>query len=219
MQKLIDGLIHFQTHVYPQRKALFEQLATGQSPETLIITCSDSRVMLEMLLDAKPGDLFICRNAGNIIPPHLDHSGGVAATIEYAVQVLKVKHVIVCGHSDCGAMKAVLHPDKVATLPAVAKWIAYGDRARAVALEYGQGKSEAELMQSVIEENVLAQLDNLRTHPFIAAKLRSNALELHGWVFNIKDGTFRAWNASERTWEDLGRSSANMKAGEEVRHV
>ncbi len=127
MQKLIEGLKHFQTHLYPERKALFEKLAKGQSPETLVITCSDSRVMLEMLLDAKPGDLFVCRNAGNIVPPHLDHSGGVSATIEYAVQVLNVKHIVVCGHSDCGAMKAVLHPETVATLPSVAKWIAYGD--------------------------------------------------------------------------------------------
>ncbi len=219
MQKLIEGLKHFQTHVYPQRKALFEKLATGQSPETLIVTCSDSRVMLEMLLDAKPGDLFVCRNAGNIVPPHLDHSGGVSATIEYAVQVLNVKHIVVCGHSDCGAMKAVLHPESVATLPSVAKWIAYGDRARAVALSQRDGKSEAELIRLVIEENVVAQLDNLRTHPFVAARLRSDAVELHGWVFNIKDGTFREWNAARRTWHDLGNSTEHAHATEEVRHA
>jgi carbonic anhydrase len=216
MQKLIEGLKHFQTHVYPQRKALFEKLASGQSPETLVITCSDSRVMLEMLLDAKPGDLFVCRNAGNIVPPHLDHSGGVSATIEYAVQVLKVKHIVVCGHSDCGAMKAVLHPDTVAALPAVAKWIAYGDRARAVALAQGEGKSEADLIRLVIEENVIAQLDNLRTHPFVAARLRGDSLQLHGWVFNIKDGSFRRWDPATRTWEDLLASADRL---EEVRQA
>jgi carbonic anhydrase len=207
MQKLIDGLVHFQTHVFPERKALFEQLAHTQSPETLVITCSDSRVMLEMLLNVKPGELFICRNAGNIVPPHLDHSGGVSATIEYAVQVLKVKHIIVCGHSDCGAMTAVLHPEKVAHMPAVANWIAYAQRAREVAFENADGKSEAEMIRVIIEENVIAQLDNLRTHPFVWSKMRSGAIQLHGWVFNIKDGTVRRWSETSRTWEEIGLSA------------
>lgn len=222
MQELIDGIAHFQMQVFPQHRERFEQLATGQAPRWLVIACSDSRLMPSMLLQTNPGDLFECRNAGNIVPPHGDAAGGVSATIEYAVQVLKVKHIIVCGHSDCGAMKAVLHPQSVGTLRAVAKWISYAERARAVALEEAAGRSDDELLASITDENVLAQLDNLRTHPFVAAKLRTNAIALHGWVFDIRHGTFKSWNDEERVWEPIGVSMLThpkTAAADAVKHA
>ena len=223
MKQLIDGILQFQNTTFPANRALYQSLAGGQSPQWLFITCSDSRVVPNMLLDAAPGELFVCRNAGNIVPAFGDHAGGVSATIEYAVQVLKVRHIIVCGHSDCGAMKAVLHPEKVAALPAVASWISYADRARAVVIDtLGNADYDSQLV-AVTEENVLAQLDNLRTHPSVGAKVRSGALELHGWVFDIRHGTFKTWNGEAGAWEPLGasvsQSETTSRQTEEVTHV
>lgn len=203
MRKLIEGALRFERDVFPQQRELYRELAGGQSPRWLLIACSDSRVVPSLLVQAGPGELFICRNAGNIVPAHGDHSGGVAATIEYAVQVLKVRHIIVCGHSDCGAMKAVLHPEAVRELPAVASWVAYAARARAVVLETASGESEQRLIELLTLENVLAQLDNLRTMPCVAAKLSSGALALHGWFYDIAHGHFTAWDPEQRIWQRL----------------
>lgn len=208
MKKLIEGALHFQNEIYPQQQEVYRQLAQGQSPRWLLIACSDSRVVPSMLVQSGPGELFICRNAGNIVPAYGEHSGGVSATIEYAVQVLKVKHIIVCGHSDCGAMKAVLRPETVDALPAVAHWVGYAARARAVALETANGASDSELIERVIEENVLAQLDNLRTLPYVAAKLSAGALEIHGWIFDICSGRFRVWSWDRQEWRPLEEMAA-----------
>lgn len=204
MKKLIDGVLYFQREIYPQQRELYRTLASGQSPRWLLIACSDSRVVPSLLAQAGPGDLFICRNAGNIVPAHGNPAGGVSATIEYAVQVLKVKHIIVCGHSDCGAMKAVLHPETVADLPAVADWISHAQRAAAVVREGANGTPESDLLDALTDENVLAQLDNLRTLPCVAAKLKSRALAIHGWVYDIGAGEFRWWDADEGHWRPLG---------------
>lgn len=203
MKKLIEGVLHFQNEIYPQHRELYENLAESQSPRWLFITCSDSRIVPNLLLQSDPGELFICRNAGNIVPAHGDHSGGVSATIEYAVQVLGVKHIIICGHSNCGAMKAVLHPESVVELPAVAHWIAYAERARAVVLETSNGDSDEQLIASLIDENVLAQLDNLRTLPCVAAKLKTGTLEIHGCVYDIRSGHFRVWDETEARWRPI----------------
>jgi len=212
MKKLIEGVLHFQSRVYPQHRELYHELAAGQSPRWLLITCSDSRVVPSLLAQAGPGELFICRNAGNIVPPHGEHSGGVSATIEYAVQVLGVKHIIVCGHSDCGAMKAVLYPDRVGHFPAVARWIEHAARARAVVLEIAGGRPEEELLANLTGENVLAQLDNLRTLPCVAAKLKAGNLQIHGWLYDIRSGRFRVWDDAQARWrpiEDLAPHSAH----------
>ena len=203
MDKLIEGALRFQHEVYPRHRELYRKLASGQSPRWLMIACSDSRVVPSMLVQSNPGDLFICRNAGNIVPAHGEHSGGVAATIEYAVQVLKVKHIIVCGHSDCGAMKAILEPEKVVDLPAVSSWIRYAERARAVVLETAAEGSEDSLLEALTRENVLAQIDNLRTLPSVAAKLKAGALQLHGWMYDIAEGAFYAWDPPSDQWRSL----------------
>lgn len=211
MEKLIAGALRFQNEVYPSQRQLYEQLASGQSPHTLLITCSDSRLVPGILLQAGPGEIFVCRNAGNIVPAH-GYLGGISASIEYAVQVLRVQHIVVCGHSDCGAMKAVLHPENLSGLPAVAHWMRYAERARAVALEAAGGAGEDELVERVIHENVLAQLDHLRTLPCVAARLASGTLQLHGWVFDIRHGRFRVWDSAQRQWRPL-EAQAGAGAG------
>jgi carbonic anhydrase len=191
MKRLIDGALRFQGEVFQEHRDLFRELATGQQPEVLLLTCSDSRVAPEMMWQAKPGDIFVCRNAGNIAPPYSDHSGGVTATIEYAVSALNVRHIIVCGHSDCGAMKALLHPEKLHGMPAVKSWLHNAARAEMVVRENHPELDEAAKLDALIEENVLAQLDNLRTHPCVASRLKSNSISLHGWVYDIQSGQIR----------------------------
>jgi carbonic anhydrase len=191
MKRLIDGALRFQGEVYHEHRDLFRELATGQQPEALLITCSDSRVVPDMIVQAKPGDMFVCRNAGNIAPPYSDVTGGVTATIEYAVSVLNVRHIIVCGHSDCGAMKALLHPEKLKAMPAVRSWLHNAARAEVVVRENHPDLDEKARIEALIEENVLAQLDNLRTHPCVASRLKAGALNLHGWVYDIESGQIR----------------------------
>ena len=132
MQKLIQGTHQFQSEDFLPLQGLFEHLAKGQNPETLFITCSDSRIDPNMLTRSKPGDLFIIRNAGNIIPPHGAGNGGEAATVEFAVAALGVKDIIICGHSHCGAMKGLLQPEQVASLPAVSSWLSYAETTRRI---------------------------------------------------------------------------------------
>jgi carbonic anhydrase len=191
MKRLIDGALRFQGEVYLEHRDLFRELATSQQPEALLITCSDSRVVPDLIVQAKPGDIFICRNAGNIAPPYSDINGGVTATIEYAVAVLNVRHIIVCGHSDCGAMKALLHPEKLQGLPSVKSWLKNAARAEVVVRENHPDLDDAARIDALIEENVLAQLDNLRTHPCVASRLKSGQISLHGWVYDIESGQIR----------------------------
>lgn len=203
MKKLIDGLLRFQSEIYPQHRDLFQELASTQNPEVMLVACSDSRFVPSVMLQAAPGDLFVCRNAGNIVPSWGEHAGGVSATIEYAVQVLKVKHIVVCGHTDCGAMKAALHPDRVKSLPAVSHWLKQAERAVAVVQELNEDKDDHEKLHRLIEENVVAQLDHLATHPSVAAKTRAGTLRIHGWVYDIPRGEFHAYDARVRAFVPL----------------
>jgi carbonic anhydrase len=208
MKRILEGVARFQRQVYPAHRELFRELATSQKPETLLITCSDSRVVPDLIVQAQPGEIFVCRNAGNIAPSYGDSSGGVSATIEYAVQVLGVRDIIVCGHSDCGAMKALLHPDKITLLPNVARWLGYAERARTIVVSNSEGLPDAALVDALIEENVLAQLDNLRTHPCVASRLRRRALELHAWVYDIESGRIRAYDPDRNHFVALNPDGA-----------
>src|SRR5688500_16986126 len=161
MQHLIHGIHQFQTEDFGPLQGLFEGLAEGQNPETLFITCSDSRIDPNLLTRSKPGDLFILRNAGNIVPPHGAANGGEGATIEFAVAGLGVKDVIVCGHSHCGAMKALLNPDEVASLPAVSSWLTHAETTRRIVRENYNDLDKDRLVTATVEENVLVQIENL----------------------------------------------------------
>src|SRR4051812_7245681 len=188
MQKLIQGIHQFREEDFRPLQGLFEQLARGQHPDTLFITCSDSRIDPNLLTRSRPGDLFILRNAGNIVPPHGAANGGEAATIEFAVAALRVKDVIVCGHSHCGAMKGLLEPAQLGDLPAVAAWLKHAEATRWIMREKYPDLQGQPLLTATVEENVLVQLENLRTHPAVAAGLARGDLKLHGWVYKIETG-------------------------------
>lgn len=194
MQKLIQGIHAFQQQDFRPLQGLFEQLAKGQNPETLFITCSDSRIDPNLLTRSKPGELFILRNAGNIVPPHGAAGGGEAATIEFAVAGLGVKDIIICGHSHCGAMHGLLFPEAAAELPAVTAWLGHAAATRRIVRNnYGHLCGPAQLT-ATIEENVLVQLENLRTLPAVASRLAKGDLHLHGWVYKIESGEVFAYD-------------------------
>jgi carbonic anhydrase len=187
MEKLITGVARFQQEGYAQNQELFVSLATGQQPEALFITCSDSRVDPNLITQTQPGDLFICRNAGNIVPPHTMPGGGNTATIEYAVVVLAVPHIIVCGHTDCGAMKGAMNPELLAELPHVSHWLSHCAAALAKVKARHDGDCTGHLLE-MIEENVILQMKHLETHPNVAARLATESIQVHGWVYDIPRG-------------------------------
>ena len=190
MQKLHSGIHHFHANYFASNRRLFERLATnGQRPETLFITCCDSRVVPNLITTAGPGELFIVRNVGNIVPSvHRGVMGGVSAAIEYAVEVLEVSDVIVCGHTNCGAIDAIMRPERMEHLPFVARWLRESSTIpKLIGERYGHLEGEARMIAAV-EENVLVQLENLRSFDFVARRLESGALKMSGWVFKIATG-------------------------------
>lgn len=207
MKKIVKGVLEFRQNVYPKNKDLFGTLADGQSPDTLFITCSDSRIDPNLVTGTEPGDLFICRNAGNIIPPHSNETGGMTASIEYAVAVLGIKHIIICGHTDCGAIKGALDMSVVEGLPHVKEWLSHTRSAMEIVRERhdiasGQPISHEHLNEA-IEENVLQQVQHIRTHPIVAAKLATNKVEIHGWIYNIKNGQVRCCRHDSTEFQDF----------------
>ncbi|WP_417449360.1 carbonic anhydrase [Kordiimonas sp.] len=196
MKKIVEGVLRFKEEVYPQRLGLFKELSSGQSPEVLMITCADSRVDPGLITQAEPGELFICRNAGNIVPPYSQHTGGNTASIEFAVGVLKISEIVVCGHTDCGAMKGAMNPDGLDGLPHVCNWLSHSHAAVHVAKEKTPNAEGTELLKSVTEQNVLLQLQHLKTHPLVAAGIAAGRIRLHGWVYDIEHGEVLAYDAA-----------------------
>lgn len=197
MQRLIQGIHQFQQENFRPLRGLFEQLARGQSPDTLFITCSDSRIDPSLLTRSQPGELFILRNAGNIVPPHGAANGGEGATIEFAVAGLNVKDIIICGHSHCGAMKGLLEPASLTALPTVASWLSHAATTQRIIRDnYGHLEGQ-KLLTATVEENVLVQLENLRTLPSVASRLIRGDLHLHGWVYKIETGEVFAYDSRE----------------------
>jgi carbonic anhydrase len=195
VEKLLRGVSRFQQSFYPEHQELFERLANGQRPEALFITCADSRIDPCLLTQTKPGELFICRVIGNVVPPYPDAVGGVSATIEYAVGVLRVPEVIVCGHTDCGVMRGALNPEALTNYPNVTAWLQY------VNVERRAVNPSAELLLGLAEENVVAQLKHLRSHPTVVARLKDGDLALHGWIYHIGPGTVTVYNEASSTFE------------------
>ena len=189
MKRLIEGLHQFQTSYFSSHRELFELLSLGQHPRILFITCSDSRIDPNLITQADPGDMFIIRNAGNIIPAYGATNGGEGAAVEYAVHALGIQEIIVCGHSHCGAMKGLLQLSKLEDeMPAVYEWLKHAEATRRTIKENYQGYEGETLLNVTIEENVLTQLENLRTYPVIHSKLHSGQMRLHAWVFHIETG-------------------------------
>jgi carbonic anhydrase len=198
--KLKDGLHQFLHTVHASERDLFERLAGGQDPSVLFVTCSDSRISPSLITQTKPGDLFVLRNVANIVPPYTADLDGEAAVVEYAISVLKVSDVIVCGHTQCGGMEAVLDPEKVADLPAVKEWLRHADLTRRLIANHFAELDGPQRVRQAVEVNVMAQLANLRTHPAVAIALKGNALELHGWVYDIAHGTVSAFDTETDTF-------------------
>jgi len=213
MEKLVKGFLKFRTEVFGKKKELFTRLSENQAPRALFITCSDSRVDPTLLTQTDPGELFILRNAGNMVPPFGSMQGGSTATIEYAMAVLKTPHIIVCGHTDCGVMRALLHPEDVQDLPAVKEWIGQAETTRRLMHEYYTNLKGSNRLIKTTQENVRSQLDHLRTHPSVALLLRKKKVDLHGWVYSISTGDVWVYDFdSEQFTSLLDDASPRLKA-------
>ena len=189
MNELIGRVFSFEKTVFPGSSALYGKLATdGQSPKALMISCADSRVVPEHIMQAQPGDLFVCRNAGNIVPPFATQNGGVSSTVEYAVVALGVRDIIVCGHSDCGAMKALSKPELMDGMPNVAAWLKHSTAAQHVVNTCYADLEGQDRVRAISLENVVAQIAHLRTHPSVAAAIVRGEMALHGWFVDIHAG-------------------------------
>lgn len=188
MQTLVDGIHHFQQHVFPSKLPLFQRLVEGQRPVALLIICSDSRINPNLITHTEPGELFIVRNVGNMVPPHGVNNNGEAAAIEYSVVSLNVQDIIVCGHTHCGAMKGLLVPKSLRELPNMRKWLRHGLATRHIMRENYRQLGGHALLAATAQENVLVQLQHLETYPVVAARLARGDLRLHGWMYKIETG-------------------------------
>jgi carbonic anhydrase len=200
MPHFAQGVVKFQREVFPEKAELFERLSTGQSPEALFITCSDSRIETAMLTQTDPGELFILRNAGNIVPPHTNQTGGVTASIEFAIGALKIPHIVICGHTECGAMKGAMNRAALTTLPHVREWLGYSQGAVDITDALGADLDPEAKMRMLLEQNVILQLQHLKTHPTVAVAMAQKAVTLHGWVYDIKTGEVCAYDDASEAW-------------------
>jgi carbonic anhydrase len=194
MLRLVAGYQQFRTQVFPRKHALYEKLADGQSPPYLLITCSDSRVLPQEFTGTGVGDIFEDRCLGNIIPEPGRGENETDAIIEFALAELKVRDVIVCGHTRCAAMNALLHPETLERLPAVAAWLKNAEETLEVVREKYPDLSGKELLDATVRENVLVQLGRLRRMPCVADQIAAGRLSLHGWVFEIEHGRVVAYD-------------------------
>ena len=197
MDKIIRGVHEFQSQIFGTQKELFERLSGGQSPDALFITCSDSRIDPSLITQTSPGEIFVLRNAGNIVPPYGASTGGEAAAVEFAVAGLGVRDIIVCGHSQCGAVAGLLNPEKLTGLPTVATWLGHASSTQRVVEEKYADSTPEERMTAAVKENVLVQLNNLRTHPCVASGLSRGELNLHAWVYEFEYGVLNSYSPEE----------------------
>lgn len=206
---LLQGVEDFSQHVFPDSEDLFKSLAHGQTPHTLFITCADSRVSPEMITQTRPGELFVCRNIGNIVPAYGEMLGGVSAVVEYAVVALGVQQIVLCGHTDCGAMKGLASGSQsVADMPTVQAWLRNAEAARSVALT--RKVESDQLVQTMVEENVRLQLTHLRTHPAVAAHLAQGKLAVQGWVYDIGQGKVSVFDDDDNQFQTIAQARARL---------
>jgi carbonic anhydrase len=203
IETLIEGHKRFHRDIFPNKKAQYHLLAEMQAPEWLFITCSDSRIVPDLILQTGPGDLFITRNAGNVIPVAGADVDGCTATIEYAVEVLHVKHAIVCGHSDCGALKAALTRPDPAKHPKASRWLKHVEGAFTHKQPLNPADGEHAELASIIRGNVVAQLANLRAQPSVARAIAHHKIEVHGWYYDILTGRIEQYDEHQRKFLPL----------------
>jgi carbonic anhydrase len=203
MDRLLAGYQRFQAEIFPKKRDQFHLLAEMQAPEYLFITCSDSRIVPDLILGTGPGDLFITRNAGNVVPVSGNDVDGCTATIEYAVEVLRVKHAILCGHSDCGALKAAIDKRNLANLPKARRWLHHVESAFANRQPLNPADGEHAELASLIRGNVVAQLRNLREQPSVARAVMEGRLAVHGWYYDILTGRIEQYDQELRRFAPL----------------
>ena len=206
IKRILKGLNQFQTNYFTLHQEMFRQLSQGQTPEILFITCSDSRIDPNLLTQTKPGELFIIRNVGNIIPTHGSSNSSEGAGVEYAVSALNIKHIIICGHSHCGSMKALLQLNSLnEEMPLVYDWLKHhAESTRRLLRDNYKNYDGEELLKIAVEQNVLTQIENLETYPVIRSKLHGGKLSLHAWVYEIETGQIFAYDANNRKFVPLG---------------
>jgi carbonic anhydrase len=211
LTKLKEGILRFQTEIYPEQADLYRKAASEpQRPFALIVTCADSRIDPEMITQSFPGDIFVTRNIGNLVPAYGEMMGGVSAVIEYAVSALKVRHIAVCGHSDCGAMKALLAPESLESMATVRRWMRNAEAALSVADSLSdKDDKQSERLKRLTEENVLLQVQHLKTHPSVAGAVAREELTLSGWVYDIATGQVRISANGERAFHPVTAKDAN----------
>ncbi|SAK63146.1 carbonate dehydratase [Caballeronia temeraria] len=206
---LLQGADDFSRFVFPDSEALFKSLARQQTPHTLFITCADSRVSPEMITQTRPGELFVCRNIGNIVPAYGEMLGGVSAVVEYAVLALNVRQIVICGHSDCGAMKGLASGATIADeMPTVHAWLRNAEAARSVVM--ARKLEEERIVQAMVEENIRLQLTHLRTHPAVAGRLALGKLQVQGWVYDIGRGKVSVFDDADSKFESLEEARLRM---------
>lgn len=203
MERVIEGHRRFLSEIFPARRSQFHLLAESQAPEILFVTCSDSRVVPDLILGTGPGDLFIARNAGNVVPVASNDVDGVTATIEYAVEVLRVRHAILCGHSDCGALKAALDRRGLERLPKAGRWLHHVEAAFSHRQPLNPADGPHAELGSLIRGNVVAQLWNLRAQPSVARALVEGRLSVHGWYYDILTGQIECYDEEIRRFLPL----------------
>jgi carbonic anhydrase len=203
MNRLIEGHKKFLKEIFPKRRSQFHLLAESQAPAWLFITCADSRIVPDLILGTGPGDLFITRNAGNVVPIASHDVDGVTATIEYAVEVLKVPHAILCGHSDCGAMKAALDRKGVDNLPKASRWLHHVEAAFCHRQPLNPADGASAELASLIRGNVVAQMLNLRAQPSVANACAEGRLTVHGWYYDILTGQIEQYDEELRRFLPL----------------
>ena len=199
MKKLIKGIHRFQQGYHAEHREAFQILERGHAPKILIITCSDSRVSPSMITGSAPGELFVIRNAGNMMPLHEEaknHFSGEAATLQYAVEVLNVEDIIVCGHTDCGAVKALMQPSEaLLDLDLVHRWVDQAGHLREIVAESFDHLTGRDRHIAAIEQNVLIQVSGIQTYPFIFKRIQEGRLSLHGWVYHIGSGEVTTYDS------------------------
>jgi carbonic anhydrase len=216
LEQLKDGVRKFRSEIYPQRAEMYVQAAAEpQKPHTLFITCADSRIDPNEMTSTGTGEVFVTRNIGNMVPAYGEMLGGVSAVIEFAVGALGVKHVVVCGHSECGAMKALLTPESVEKLPTVKSWLKNAHAALTVSKSLHQRNADdtadRPLIEVLTEQNVLLQLQHLKTHPSVAGALAAGKLTVSGWVYDIGEGAVRIAEGDQRAFVPVGHEIENSK--------
>ncbi|NJR52590.1 MAG: carbonic anhydrase [Leptolyngbyaceae cyanobacterium CSU_1_3] len=201
MKKLIEGLQEFRKTYVPAHRELLAQLSQAQKPRVMFITCSDSRIDPNLVTQTEIGELFIVRNAGNIIPPYGATNGGEGATIEYAIHALGIEQIIVCGHTHCGAMKGLLHLNKLQEdMPLVYDWLKHAEGTRRLVKDSYTNHSDEEMLEVAVAENVLTQIENLKTYPLVHSRLYQGKLHIYGWVYQIETGEVLAYDPITHTY-------------------